>query len=307
MSQKMQKVAVLYGGDSAEREVSIRSGQAVLNALQKSGVNAIAFDPSQRAVTELLSESVDAAVIMLHGRGGEDGTMQGALEFLGIPYTGSGVLGSALAMDKIRTKMIFQAAGLPTAAFRTVQKSDYDESLLADYLALLGGLVMVKPALEGSSVGMAKVNSPEALKQAVEAAFEYDENVLIEQFIQGKEYTVSILGERALPSISMETPRVFYDYEAKYHSNETQYHCPSGLSSEDEKYLAGIALDAFKSVNASGWGRVDFMQNDKGEFNILEVNTVPGMTEKSLVPMAAKEAGLSFDELSLEIMATAKE
>lgn len=294
------KVAVIMGGSSAEREVSLRSGTAVLAALQGAGVDAYKFDPSERAITELLNDGVDRAFIILHGRGGEDGTIQGALSCLGIPYTGSDVLGSALAMDKIRSKQVFQALNLNTPAYAVIETGQSVD--FSGCLAALGGVAMVKPSLEGSSIGMAKVHTPEELEKALTVAFEYDSRVLVEQFIAGKEFTVSILQGRALPSISMTTPRVFYDYEAKYESNKTEYHCPGGLPAESEAALEALAVQAFKAIGASGWGRIDFMQSTAGEMFILEANTVPGMTQKSLVPMAAKQAGFNFKALCLAIL-----
>ncbi|WP_166425345.1 D-alanine--D-alanine ligase [Paraglaciecola sp. 20A4] len=299
------KVAVMFGGRSAEREVSLRSGQAVLDALVGAGVNAYGFDPAERNLYELVEQKFDRVLIMLHGRGGEDGSLQGALQQLNIPYTGTGVLGSALCMDKIRSKQVWQSLGLPTANYEIADKRDFDASSCEAIMDRLGNLVMVKPAQEGSSIGMAKVSNAQQLAAAVQHAFEYDDKVLLEQFIQGSEYTVSLLNGSALPSISMSTPRDFYDYEAKYQSNSTEYFCPSGLSQEQETTLARLALDAFDAVAGAGWGRIDFMQDMLGKFYLLEANTVPGMTEKSLVPLAAKQAGLSFAQLSLAVLATA--
>lgn len=296
------KIAVLYGGESAEREVSLNSGNAVLRSLQKQGFNVVGFDPSEKAISELVKHGVDRAVIMLHGRGGEDGTIQGALQFLGIPYTGSGVLGSALAMDKIRSKRLFQSLKLPTAEFETVSVDQLEQINTTEILEELGGVAMVKPALEGSSIGMAKVSDAEELQAALKEAFEYDNEVLIERYIVGREFTVSILDDEVLPSIRMETPRTFYDYKAKYQVDSTLYHCPSGLEQETEAELADIASKAFNAVGASGWGRVDVMQDQDGRFYLLEVNTVPGMTEKSLVPMAAKQAGMTFEQLTAKIL-----
>lgn len=298
------KVAVLLGGNSAERAVSLRSGEAVARALEESGVTVLRFDPAERSVTELLTEKVDRVIIMLHGRGGEDGAIQGALQTLGLPYSGSGVLGSALAMDKIRSKRIFEAEGLPTAPYRVVTEAHLQNFDAHKIMAELNHEIMVKPALEGSSIGMSRVQSADQLQSAIEKALEFDTEVLVEQFVTGQEYTVSVLADEALPSIRMETPRSFYDYEAKYHTDTTSYHCPSGLSEQDEKDIAQIALAAFKAVGAGGWGRVDIMRDLQGNYYILEVNTVPGMTEKSLVPMAAKQAGLSFAELVLAVAQT---
>ena len=298
------KVAVMFGGHSAEREVSLRSGNAVLNSLLSMGVDAHGFDPAQHPLTELVAQRFERVLIMLHGRGGEDGSLQGALQQLNLPYTGSGVLGSALCMDKIRSKQIWQSVGLPTAQYEIADKSSFDARSCEAIMARLGNEVMVKPAQEGSSIGMTRVNNVQQLETAILDAFDYDDHVLIEQFIQGSEFTVSLLNGQALPSIRMSTPRFFYDYTAKYQADSTQYFCPSGLSAEQEEQLASLALDAFAALAGSGWGRIDFMQDKAGQFYLLEANTVPGMTEKSLVPMAAKQAGLSFAELSLAVLAT---
>ncbi|WP_051275685.1 D-alanine--D-alanine ligase [Aestuariibacter salexigens] len=304
--QQYGKVAVLFGGSSAEREVSLNSGNAVLQALTAAGVDTIAFDPAEKPHTGLLDLKVERAIIMLHGRGGEDGTVQGALEWLGIPYTGTGVLGSSLAMDKIRSKQVWQALGLSTAAYHIAEKSRFDARSCGVIIQNLGNIVMVKPAREGSSIGMAKVTSAKQLEAAVTDAFNYDNHVLIEQFIEGPEYTVAILHGQALPSIRMSTPHVFYDYSAKYQDNTTEYFCPSGLNAEQEAQIGKLASDAFAALDGSGWGRVDVMQGNDGRFYLLEANTVPGMTEKSLVPKAAKQAGLSFTDLCLEILATSE-
>lgn len=298
------KVAVLFGGDSAEREVSLNSGNAVLNALVRQGVDAIAFDPAQRPLTDLLELNVDRALIMLHGRGGEDGSMQGALQLLKIPYTGSRVLGSALAMDKIHTKQVWQSLGLPTAKYEIADKRHFEAGKCSAIMDKLGNEVMVKPAREGSSIGMARVTSAEQLQTAIQDAFKYDNQVLLEQYIDGPEFTVSVLQGQALPSIRMSTPHTFYDYAAKYQDNTTEYFCPSGLSEEQEAQLAKLASRAFDAISGSGWGRIDVMQDSQRQFYLLEANTVPGMTEKSLVPKAAKVAGLSFDELVLGILST---
>jgi D-alanine-D-alanine ligase len=296
----------MLGGSSAEREVSLKSGKAVLTGLLSLGVDAQAFDPAEQPLTALVEQKFSTVVIMLHGRGGEDGSLQGALQQLQIPYTGTGVLGSALCMDKIRSKQIWQSLGLPTANYKIADKRSFDASMCGAIMADLGNEVMVKPAQEGSSIGMAKVNSAQQLETAIQDAFKYDNKVLIEQFVHGSEYTVSILNGKALPSISMSTPRVFYDYTAKYQADSTVYRCPSGLSAETEAQLSELALEAFAAVAGSGWGRVDFMQDKVGRFYLLEANTVPGMTKKSLVPMAAKQAGMSFAELALAVLDTAK-
>lgn len=304
--ERFGKVAVLFGGTSAEREVSLKSGQAVLDALLGAGVDAHAFDTANAELTELVAAKFQRVLIMLHGRGGEDGTLQGALQQLGIPYTGSGVLGSALCMDKVRSKWIWQALGLPTAEYQVVDKSSFNADLCGDILSRLGGIVMVKPANEGSSIGMAKVSTATELQEAVTQAFQFDQQVLLERFITGQEFTVSLLGDNTLPSIRMQTPRTFYDYEAKYQSDTTQYFCPSGLDGQRETQLGELACQAFAALGGSGWGRVDFMQDKDGQFYLLEANTVPGMTQKSLVPMAAKQAGMSFTELALEVLATSE-
>ncbi|NMH59211.1 D-alanine--D-alanine ligase [Alteromonas ponticola] len=298
------RVAVMFGGESAEREVSLKSGKAVLSALQRQGVDAFAFDPATRPITDLLAEKVDRVVIMLHGRGGEDGTLQGALELLKIPYTGSGVLGSALCMDKIHTKQIWQCLNMPTAKYQIADKSYFEAGSCSVIMDELGNEVMVKPAREGSSIGMARVTSAAQLETAIQDAFKYDNQVLLEQYIDGAEFTVSILQGQALPSIRMSTPHTFYDYSAKYQDNTTQYFCPSGLEADKEAELATLSSRAFRALSARGWGRIDVMQNKRGEFYLLEANTVPGMTEKSLVPKAAKQAGLDFEALCLAILAT---
>ena len=302
----MAKIAVLFGGDSAEREVSLRSGEAVADALEGHGLPVLRFDPAERSIVELISEKIERVVIMLHGRGGEDGAIQGALQTLGIAYSGSGVMGSALAMDKIRSKRIFQAEGLPTAPYYVATESSLEGFDADSVMSQLNNEIMVKPALEGSSIGMSRVQSAKELEAAISKALQFDSEVLVEQYVTGQEYTVSILGDKALPSIRMETPHSFYDYDAKYHTNTTQYHCPSGLCEDEERELATIAMRAFKAVGASGWGRVDVMRDQQGNFFILEVNTVPGMTEKSLVPMAAKQAGMSFTDLVLAIAETSE-
>ena len=293
------KVAVLLGGNSAEREVSLKSGQAVLNALQNSGVDAIAFDPQTRSLWELKELNIERVFIALHGRGGEDGTVQGALEFMNLPYTGSNVLGSALAMDKVRCKHLFKSAGLSTAPYTVVDaKKGFDASSIMNKFKK----VMVKPSHEGSSIGMAQASTVQELEKALANAFKFDSQVLVEQWITGREFTVTILGDEVQPVIEMTTPNGFYDYQAKYQSSTTQYHCPADLSEQDTKYLQAISLDAFDLVGASGWGRVDAMQDEQGHFYLLEVNTVPGMTEKSLVPMAAKANGASFEQLVVRIL-----
>ena len=298
------RVAVMLGGESAERDVSLNSGHAVYNALHEAGCDVIKFDPAEQPLTDLMTHNVDRVFIMLHGRGGEDGSMQGALEQLKIPYTGSRVLGSALAMDKIHTKQVWQTLNLPTAKYKIAERGLFDDDTGSAILTELNHAVMVKPACEGSSIGMAKVHDLVGLKHALSEAFRYDQQVLLEQYITGAEYTVAVLNGEALPSIRMQTPHSFYDYAAKYEDNTTQYFCPSDLSDEHEKALAELCVKAFKAVSAQGWGRVDVMQDSDGQFYLLEVNTVPGMTATSLVPKAAKVAGYSFTELCFAVLAT---
>tara|TARA_B110000503_G_scaffold13903_1_gene18944 strand:+ start:62750 stop:63673 length:924 start_codon:yes stop_codon:yes gene_type:complete len=290
------KIAVLLGGNSAEREVSLNSGKTVSEALQSLGLDVVEVDPSQPNWAAQL-DGVSVAFIILHGPGGEDGSMQGALQTLGIPYTGSGVLGSALAMDKTRTKQLWQGIDLPTAGFVTLDK-DTDWQGVIDRL----GKVFVKPACEGSSIGMTTASSASALRESFELASRYAGEVLAEQFIDGPEYTVAILGGQALPSIRLETDNEFYDYEAKYVSNNTRYHCPSGLTDSEEAEIAALSLRAFRSLGCAVWGRVDLMRDAFGCFFVLEVNTVPGMTSHSLVPMAAAATGMTIPELVQRIV-----
>lgn len=296
------KVAVLMGGHSAEREVSLKSGEAVLAALLRQQIDAHAVDIRDIAMTAIAGQ-YDRAFIVLHGRGGEDGTMQGALETLGIPYTGSGVLGSALGMDKLRCKYLWRGLGIPTPDFLLLLPG-CDISAEA---ANISFPVFVKPSREGSSIGMSKVDNLDDLPKAVELAWQYDEEALVEQFIDGCELTVAILQDEALPVIRIETPNVFYDYDAKYKADSTQYHCPSGLDVSVEKRIQQIAKQTCDSVDCSGWGRVDFMLDQDSKPYVLEVNTIPGMTDHSLVPMAARAAGIDFDELVLRILETSNE
>jgi len=304
--QNFGKVAVLLGGRSAEREISLNSGAAVLAALQKSGVDAHPFDPAVQNLQSLRDEGFDRAFIALHGRYGEDGTVQGALELMNLPYTGSGVLASALAMDKWRTKLVWQAVGLPIPGYEMLeQHSDF-----AAVAQRLGLPLFVKPANEGSSVGISKVKQASELRAAYQEAAKYDPLVLAEAFIGGGEYTVAILGEQALPVIKIEPANEFYDYEAKYLRDDTRYLCPSGLSKDREAEMQRLALQGFAVIGGSGWGRVDFLvdgQLDKaGQPYLLEINTVPGMTDHSLVPMAARQAGMSFEQLVLRILELAE-
>ncbi len=296
-TEMKEKIAVLYGGNSAEREVSLKSGKAIANGLVEAGYEVQLHDTRDYQLAQLKTDNIDRVFIALHGRGGEDGSLQGALEYLGIPYTGSGVLGSALSMDKTRSKQIFQALNLPTAKFFIAHKTDLNKLNLIEVLADLGQKVMVKPANEGSSIGMTIADSTEKLHQALVTAFEFDDEVLIEAWINGPEYTIAILGDEALPVIHMETPREFYDYDAKYKAGTTLYHCPCHLNEQDTTEIQALALRAFKATGAKGWGRVDIMRTLEGQWQILEVNTVPGMTETSLVPKSAKVHGLSFSEL----------
>ncbi|MFC1749251.1 D-alanine--D-alanine ligase [Pseudomonadota bacterium] len=294
------KVAVLMGGTAAERDISLKSGAAVLAALQAQEIDAHGLDAKENILPLLQQGDFDRVFIVLHGRKGEDGVMQGALETIDLPYTGSDVLGSALGMDKLRCKQIWQGVGMPTAGFAVVNnESDFDA-----VTEQLGLPVIVKPAREGSSIGMAKVMASAQLVEAVQIATALDDSVIAEQWITGAEYTVAILDGEALPAIRLETPNDFYDYEAKYQTDTTQYHCPCGLSAEKEAELQKLAVEAFALVGASGWGRVDFMADELGRFYLLEVNTVPGMTSHSLVPMAAKAAGLSFNNLVWRILET---
>jgi D-alanine-D-alanine ligase len=295
------KVAVLMGGRSAEREISLKSGAMVLAALRKSGVDAHAFDPRDQRLEQLIAQKFDRVFIALHGRFGEDGTVQGALEYLGIPYTGSGVMASALAMDKWRTKLLWQAAGVSTPPYALLsQDSDF-----ADVAARVGLPLMVKPAREGSSIGMSKVTSVEMLQGAFELAAQYDSVIIAEKFIEGMELTAGILGAEALPLIRLETPRVFYDYQAKYFSDDTRYLCPCGLPQAQEEALQAAALAAFQLLGCSGWGRVDIMLDARGQSYLLEVNTIPGMTDHSLVPLAARARGMSFEDLVVRILESA--
>ncbi len=299
------RVAVLLGGSSAERDISILSGNAIFEALESTGIDAIKLDPSEQDYNQLLQDNISRVFIALHGRDGEDGVVQGYLRMLNIPYTGSDLASSALAMNKLNSKRVWQSVGLKTAEFEKVsRKFKFNESLASVVMNKLGRVLFVKPIREGSSVGMSKTHSVEELVNAVKVAQAFDD-VLIEKFIDGKEYTVSILHDKALPSISMETPNEFYDYDAKYCSNETEYFCPSGLPQQQEDELRELALAAFKALGCSGWGRVDFIRdNETQEFLLLEANTVPGMTKTSLVPKAAAVAGLDFDELVLKILQT---
>ena len=302
MTSKFGKVAVLMGGNSAEREISLMSGKCVLAALRSKGVDAHAFDPAERDLTELRRDGYARCFVALHGRGGEDGTVQGALEVLGLPYTGSGVMGSAIGMDKWRTKMIWLANGLPTPRYRILSGRDDWKAVAAD----LGLPLIVKPANEGSTLGLTRVNSVSQLPEAYElAAKKYHDMALAEQFIDGPEYTASIVAEETLPLIRIEAPQGNYDYQNKYFTDDTKYHCPCGLEPAVEDRLKALALQAFRLVGCVGWGRVDLMLDAQGRPWLLEVNTIPGMTDHSLVPMAARAAGIAFEDLCVRILESA--
>lgn len=293
------KVAVLMGGRSAEREISLLSGQGVLAALRSKGVDAHAFDPAERELAELRRDGFARCFIALHGRGGEDGTLQGALEWLGIPYTGSGVLGSAIGMDKWRTKMVWLANGLPTPRYRVLSADDDWDEVARD----LGLPLIVKPANEGSTLGLTRVADASGLPAAYElAARKFHDIALAEAFIDGPEYTASILGDTALPLIRIEAPGGNYDYQHKYFTDDTKYHCPSGLPPAKEAELRSLALRAFRLAGCTGWGRIDLMLDRAGNPSLLEVNTSPGMTSHSLVPMAARATGISYEDLCLRIL-----
>ena len=299
-AREFGRVAVLFGGTSSEREISLLSGNACLTALTKRGVDAHPFDPRDKPLAELIARKFDRVFIALHGPGGEDGTLQGALEFLGLPYTGSGVMGSAIGMDKLRTKRLAQAVGIPTTDYMVLRSpADLDTCI-----ERLGLPLIVKPATQGSSVGMTKVEKAEQLPAAYQAAALLEPAVFAEPWIVGGEYTVAILQGRALPSIRIETPATFYDYQAKYFRNDTRYFCPSGLSAEAEKHLANLALGTFAAVGADGWGRADFMMDKAGKPYLLEVNTIPGMTDHSLVPMAARALDMNFEQLVWQVLET---
>ncbi len=299
------KIAVLSGGTSAEREVSLNSGAAVLAGLREGGVNAHLVDPKEVDVTQLKAMGFDKVFIALHGRGGEDGTLQGLLDLIGLPYTGSGVMASAISMDKLRSKLLWQGAGLPVAPSVALTRREFELGLpdsVNARIAELGLPVIVKPSREGSSVGMSKVDKADDLASALALAFQHDDEVLIEKWLSGPEFTVAMLGEEILPSIRIQPAGVFYDYEAKYLSDETQYFCPSGLEAEREDDLQSLVLKAWHVLGCQGWGRIDVMQDRDGQFYLLEANTSPGMTSHSLVPMAARQAGMSFSQLVVRIL-----
>lgn len=293
------KVAVLFGGKSGERKVSLSSGSRVLSALRSQGVDAHGFDPAERSLDEL--KGYDRAFIALHGRYGEDGTIQGALELMDIPYTGSGVLASALGMDKWRTKLLWQAAGLRVPNYALLD----DQSNFAEVEEQLGLPLFVKPACEGSSIGVSMVTLPGGLEGAYREAARHDKLVLAEQGVTGGEYTVGILGEQVLPIVKIEPANAFYDYEAKYLRDDTRYLCPCGLPADREAAIQAEALRAFKVLGGRGWGRVDFLMDEAGQAHFLEANMAPGMTDHSLVPMAARVAGISYEDLVMQVLALA--
>ena len=294
------RVAVLMGGTAAEREISLISGNAVFEALSRQQVDVVEIDIIGNVFATLSELSIDRVVNMVHGRGGEDGKLQAILDTLDLPYTGSGLLGSALSMDKLRTKLCWQGAGLPTPKWVLIQS----ESDIQQCISELGFPVIVKPALEGSSLGMSRAESREQLLKAWQDAAQFQCDVYAESWVSGDEYTVGILKGETLPVIRLVTPNAFYDYDAKYRANTTQYHCPSGLNEAAENALAELALQACQVVDVAGWGRVDLFIDQQGNTQLIEVNTVPGMTNHSLVPMAASQAGLSFDELVWQILET---
>lgn len=301
-AHRMGHVALVIGGDSAEREISLRGGKAVAAALEQLGVQFSVVDGPRRLLEQVAAGHYDRVFNLLHGRGGEDGTLQGALRVYGIPVTGSGVLASALTMDKLQTKRIWQACGLPTPAWRVAARAAQADDILAE----LGTPLFVKPAREGSSIGMSRVNRPDELAGAIARALEHDESVLVERLIDGPEYTAAILDGQVLPLIGLKPAREFYDYAAKYESGDTRYECPCDLSAEREAELAALCLEAFEVVGASGWGRIDLMLDHSGQPYLLEVNTTPGMTETSLVPKAARVAGMDFEELVWRILNTSR-
>jgi D-alanine-D-alanine ligase len=302
MNVKFGKVAVLMGGPSSEREISFLSGNAVLAALRERGVDAHAFDPAQRELFDLKREGFARVFIALHGRFGEDGTVQGALETMHIPYTGSGVMSSALAMDKWRTKLIWQAVGIPTPKSTLLtEATDLDK-----VAAALGIPLIVKPVHEGSTIGLTKVTLAHELPAAYALAAQYDEHVLAEEFVAGEELTAAVLGDRALPLVRIVAPQGNYDYQNKYFTDETKYFCPAGVRADKEAEIQQATLKAFRSLGCRGWGRADLILREDGSFSFLEMNTSPGMTGHSLVPMAAKQAGLSFSDLCLRILAEAR-
>ncbi len=303
------KVAVLLGGNSTEREISLQSGLSVLDALHKVGVNAYGIDTLNFPLIQLKIQGFNKVFIALHGRGGEDGTIQGLLTYLKLPYTGSHVMSSALSMDKYRSKMLWQSIGLPVAPYIALSRKQYISNgkiVWLDYLSSLGLPLIVKPSRAGSSVGISKVNQSVELDMALQEAFKYDDEILVEKWLSGPEYTVAILGDQILPAIRIQPIGTFYDYHAKYISDSTQYFCPSGLSAGQETEIGALSLCAYNALDCSGWGRIDMMHDSDGKFYLLEVNTSPGMTTHSLVPIAARQFGLSFSQLVTKILALAE-
>ncbi|HEM8659193.1 TPA: D-alanine--D-alanine ligase [Klebsiella aerogenes] len=299
------KIAVLFGGTSAEREVSLNSGAAVLVGLREGGVDAHPVDPRDVDITQLKNMGFKKAFIALHGRGGEDGTLQGLLELIQLPYTGSGVMASAISMDKLRSKLLWQGAGLPVAPWVALTRAQFNAGLSAgvsEQIAALGLPVIIKPSREGSSVGMSKVSESCAMQDALALAFQHDDEVLIEKWLSGPEFTVAIVGEEILPSIRIQAAGTFYDYEAKYLSDETQYFCPGFEEPARESEIQSLVLKAWNVLGCKGWGRIDVMLDSDGQFYLLEANTSPGMTSHSLVPMAARQAGMSFSQLVVRIL-----
>ena len=302
LNLRFGKVAVMFGGDSAERPVSLKSGAAVLAALQRAGVDAHGFDPAQRPLADLRSDGYARVFVALHGRGGEDGTLQGALDLMKLPYTGSGVLASALAMDKWRSKLVCQAAGLPVPDYALLDAA----TDFAAVEAQLGLPLFVKPANEGSSIGITKVKNPGGLRAAYETAARYDSLVIAERFMAGGEYTVGIIGTRALPVIRIVPAAEFYDYEAKYLRDDTEYRIPAGLDAAEEAQMQELAQRAFAVLGCRGWARIDIMRDATGKAYVLEANTAPGMTDHSLVPMAARAAGIAFEQLVVDVLEMAR-
>lgn len=302
MNLKQEKIAVLLGGTSAEREVSLNSGKAVLDALLSQGYNAHPIDPKEYNVANLKNDGFNRVFNILHGRGGEDGTMQGLLEQIGLPYTGCGVMASALTMDKMRTKMLWKAFGLPVAEMEVVTRDTFAQLDAQAVVAKLGLPLMVKPSLEGSSVGLTKVKAVEDLKSAVEFALKFDNTILIEEWLAGDELTVPVLDSQVLPAIRIVPEGEFYDYDAKYISDNTQYFCPAGLTPEREQELATLVKRAYDAVGCRGWSRIDVMCDAKGDFRLVEVNTNPGMTSHSLFPKSAATVGISFEQLVVKIL-----
>lgn len=301
--QSFGRVAVLMGGRSAEREISLKSGRAVFAAMQTLGIDAVAIDVDQDICERLRKEKFDRAFIILHGRGGEDGEIQGVLQSLHIPYTGSGITGAVLSMNKRLSKQIWQSQGLSTPKYVRLNRQSNTDQIIKE----LGLPIVIKPVNEGSSIGMSKVTSAQALQQAISLAFDYDDEVIAEQWVHGAEYTVSILNGKALPVIRLTTPREFYDFEAKYLADSTEYLCPCGLAEDDEIRCQQLAISAFTALNMSDWGRIDVMADQQDEFYLLEANSVPGMTDHSLVPMAARQAGISFENLVAQVLQSSVE